>query len=78
MKALAFEMRSRITSAAVGGLTGRGCVVVAAVCVSAGGTGGGVWALAKVPRIVRVSKIEVYDLLTFTGIFSPPDDLNFP
>jgi len=77
MNAFAFEMRSRIISAAVSVLTGAGAGAITA------GRGLGVFVActcAKVAGIKPAStrKAEVLNLLTFNGIFSPPADLNFP
>jgi hypothetical protein len=61
---------------------------VGAACTGAAVTAAGVDAgvlmgivvcpLTKTAEPTKTRKIEVYNLLTFNGIFSPPIDLNFP
>ncbi len=42
------------------------------------GDGEVVWACENATVPNKISKTEEYNLLTFSGIFSPPNDLNFP
>jgi hypothetical protein len=68
MKAFAFEILSRIISPEVGAGTGAGAwVVSAAVCAE-----------TNVIKLNKTKKSEEQNLLNFSGIFSPPFDLNFP